>query len=76
MESRKNGVHITKRNSAAGRKTHPEISKEKCRALRISQREGTATDFSPETEETRRQQDWYLRCYKKISVGLRQDLWI
>ena len=57
MESRKNGVHITKRNSAAGRKTHPEISKEKCRALRISQREGTATDFSPETEETRRQQD-------------------
>ena len=28
MESQKNGIYITNRNSTAGRKAHPEISKE------------------------------------------------
>lgn len=74
MESQKNGIYIMKRNSTTGRKARPEISKEKRRTARISQREITTIDFSTETTETRRQQDCYLRCYKKISVSLRQDL--
>ena len=64
-----------KRNSTAGRKAHPEISKENAEHRRfLKEKERQLT--SPQKQRNQKTAVFYLRCYKKISVNLRQELWI